>query len=76
MVYSKDFKQLVLNKLAQGMSFCEAAQGFGITLSTIVYWKRLQTAKQPKQRATRKIGREALLQDVAQYPDFYGYERA
>ncbi|MBH5330101.1 IS630 family transposase [Eikenella sp. S3360] len=58
------------------MSCREVAQEFDIALSTIVYWKRPQTAKQPKQRAPRKISKEALLEDIAQYPDSYGYERA
>lgn len=76
MAYSKDFKQLVLSKLAQGMTTREVAQEFGITLSTVVYWKRPQTEKKPQQRTARKISQTALLEDVARYPDAYGHERA
>ena len=76
MAYSKDFKQLVLSKLAQGMTTREVAQEFGIALSTVVYWKRPQTEKKPQQRTARKISQTALLADVARYPDAYGYERA
>ena len=76
MAYSKDFKQLVLSKLAQGMTTREVAQEFGIALSTVVYWKRPQTEKKAQQRTARKISQTALLADVARYPDAYGYERA
>ncbi|WP_193004304.1 IS630 transposase-related protein [Neisseria yangbaofengii] len=77
MAYSEDFKQLVLKKLRQGWTIRRAAKEFGIAISTITLWKRPPAPQTPpKQRKTRKISAQALLEDVERYPDAYCYERA
>ena len=77
MAYSEDFKQLVFKKLRQGWMIRRTAKEFGIAISTITLWTRPPAPKAPpKQRETRKISAQALLEDVARYPDAYCYERA
>ncbi|WP_421522821.1 IS630 transposase-related protein [Neisseria yangbaofengii] len=75
--YSEDFKQLVLKKLRQGWTIRRAAKEFGIAISTVTLWRRPPAPQAPpKQRKTRKISAQALLEDVGRYPDAYCYERA
>ncbi|MFC5920599.1 IS630 transposase-related protein [Neisseria weixii] len=54
-----------------------AAKESGITISTITLWRRPPAPQAPpKQRKTRKISAQALLEDVGRYPDAYCCERA
>lgn len=77
MTYSTDFRQLALQKIEQGLSVRQAAQEMGIVRATLRGWIKNPIPKgYPKQRKCRKISREALLQDVAEYPDAYHDERA
>ena len=77
MTYSTDFRQLALQKIEQGLSARQVAQEMGIVRATLRGWIKNPIPKgYPKQRKCRKISREALLQDVAEYPDAYHDERA
>jgi len=77
MTYSTDFRQLALQKIEQGLSVRQVAQEMGIVRATLRGWIKNPIPKgYPKQRKCRKISREALLQDVAEYPDAYHDERA
>lgn len=77
MTYSTDFRKLALAKLEQGISIRKVARELGISPDTVYKWKKNPVPKgYPEDRKPRKISRQALLQDVAQYPDAYCAERA
>ncbi|MFC5921296.1 IS630 transposase-related protein [Neisseria weixii] len=73
---SEDFKQPVLKKLRQGR-FAEPQKNPAPPFSTITLWRRPPAPQvPPRQRKTRKISAQALLEDVGRYPDAYCCERA
>lgn len=61
---------------AQGMSYAEASEFFGLSKTTLLNWrKKLIPAKGRKKPAT-KIDMKSLALDVKNNPDKYQYERA
>ena len=76
MAYSKDLRKQILKSVAEGMTIRQAAQFYGISTNTITQWKRNGIERKKRQSKPLKVNHEALLKDVADYPDAFQYERA
>ena len=77
MTYSIDFRRQVLMIKAQDkLSFEATAKRFGVGKASVVRWSKRIEAQPTRNKPATKINREALKQDVEQYPDAYQYERA
>lgn len=77
MTYSVDFRKKVFEvKKAQGLTYEATAALFNIGKTTLVRWHNNIMPSQNKGPYPRKISREALKQDIIDYPDSYQYERA
>lgn len=77
MTYSKDMRQLALQKIEAKVPVRQIAQELGIAFSTVQRWKKQPDAKvYPKNRKHRKILLSELQKDVETYPDAYLRERA
>ncbi|MGL4667238.1 MAG: IS630 transposase-related protein [Saezia sp.] len=77
MAYSLDFRQKVLAiKKEQGLTYKQTAQRFDIGQTTLLRWHKRIEIHQCAVPRRRKIDKQALLEDVKQYPDAYQYERA
>ena len=76
MTYSPDFRQKVLQKLAEGLSVRKVAQLFGINFMTVQKWKTTPVPKSQQIHPPKKISKDALLADVQAYPTDFLYERA
>ncbi len=76
-MYSLDFRKrvLALGK-KEDLSIRKLGERFGIASRTIVNWKQRLEPTVKRNKPPTKINHEALLKDVEQYPDAYGYERA
>ena len=68
MTYSTDFRQKVLQKLAEGLSVRKVAQLFGINFMTVQKWKTNPVPKSQQIHPPKKISKNALLADVQAYP--------
>ncbi|WP_296191043.1 MULTISPECIES: IS630 transposase-related protein [unclassified Psychrobacter] len=75
MAYSKDYRQLILNKLEEGYSIRQLAEEYQISTNTIQRWKTFPERKK-RQFTPTKIDDELLRADVAAHPDDYQHERA
>ena len=58
------------------LSDAEVASRFGVGLSTVMRWRQRIEPKLKRVKAPTKIHREALRQEVRDYPEAYPYERA
>lgn len=77
MTYSIDFRKKVLKvKEEEKLSVAETATRFGISLASVVRWRKNVVPKVSRHKAATKIDMEALKKDIATYPDAYQYERA
>ena len=77
MTYSIDFRrQTLLIKAKENLSFDEVAKRFGVSRASIVRWSKRIEAQRTRNKPATKIDKEALKQDVKDYPDAYQYERA
>lgn len=76
MTYSRDLRKQVLKSIANGMGIREASRFYGISLNTIMQWKRNSIETKKRQFKPLKVNDQALRDDVKQYPDAYQYERA
>ena len=76
-MYSLDFRKrvLALGK-KEKLSIRQLGERFGIASRTIVSWNQRLSPILKRKKPPTKISYEALLKDVEQYPDAYGYERA
>ncbi len=75
MAYSKDYRQMILDKLEMGYSYRELVEEYQISATTIQRWKKNPEPKVYK-RVSYKIDNDALIADVKAHPDDYHYERA
>ena len=77
MTYSADFRAQVIKSVKnKDMTIREACTFYDVSKTALQRWLKNPTIKQSRDKAPSKIPNEALLQDVAQYPDDYMYERA
>ena len=77
MTYSADFRTQVIKSVKdKDMSIREACIFYDISKTTLQRWLKNPSIKQTRDKPPSKISNEALLKDVAQYPDDYMYERA
>lgn len=77
MTYSADFRAQVIRSVKnKDMTIREACTFYDVSKTALQRWLKNPTIKQSRDKAPSKIPNEALLQDVAQYPDDYMYERA
>ena len=77
MAHSSDFIELVLRiKEKDKLSYRKAAEKFGVSVNSIINWERGIVPTRVRNATPTKIPNEALLQDVAQYPDDFNRERA
>ncbi len=77
MTYSLDFrKQVLKSKNEDKWSYRKTAKFYSITVKTIQNWEKELIPKTTRNKPPTKIKDEALLQDVADYPDAYHHERA
>ena len=76
MTYSLDMRKQVLKiRREEGLSMAEVAERFGVGVASVMRWsKNIECVK--KRNRSSKIDKEALKQDVEQYPDAYQFERA
>ena len=77
MTYPLAFRQHVLRvKKQENLTYLETAERFRVGIASLMRWaKRIEPCMKRNKPAT-KINRQALEQDVQQYPDAYQYERA
>ncbi|WP_350588512.1 IS630 transposase-related protein [Psychrobacter sp. 78a-MNA-CIBAN-0178] len=75
MAYSKDYRQMILDKLEMGYSYRQLVEEYQISATTIQRWKKNPEPKVYK-RVPYKIDNDALIADVKEHPDDYHYERA
>lgn len=75
MAYSKDYRQMILDKLASGHSYRKLVEEYRLSATTIQRWKK-SIERKKYERKPAKIDAEALMADVQAYPDDYCYERA
>ena len=57
------------------MTFTQASEFYNLSPTTIQKWKKRLIPKISRNTKPYKITDEALLQDIADYPDDYQYER-
>ena len=77
MTYSADFRAQVIKSVKnKDMTIREACTFYSISKTALQRWLKNPAIKQSRDKAPSKIPNETLLQDVAQYPDDYMYERA
>lgn len=76
MAYSKDLRKQILKSITEGMTIRQAAAFYGISTNTITQWKRHGIERKQRQFKPLKINHDALLKDVADYPDAFQSERA
>ena len=77
MTYSADFRTQVIKSVKdKDMSIRQACIFYDISKTTLQRWLKNPSIKQTRDKPPSKIPNEALLKDVAQYPDDYMYERA
>ena len=77
MTYSLDLRKKVLAvRAADHLSLEETASRFHIGKATLMRWLRQLEPKATRERTRPKISDDALLKDVADYPDSYQFERA
>jgi transposase len=76
-LYSFDFRKRVLAiGKKENLSIRKLGERFGIASRTIVSWNQRLSPILKRKKPPTKISYEALLKDVEQYPEAYGYERA
>ncbi len=77
MTYSADFRTQVIKSVKdKDMSIRQACIFYDISKTTLQRWLKNPSIKQTRDKPPSKIPNEALLKDVAQYPDDYMCERA
>ena len=77
MTYSADFRAQVIKSIKDNnMSIRQACSFYDISKTTLQRWLKNPNIKQTRDKPPSKIANEALLRDVAQYPDDYLHERA
>ena len=77
MTYSTDFRAQVIKSVKnKDMSIRQAYTFYNISKTALQRWLKNPSIKQTRDKPPSKIPNEALLKDVAQYPDDYMYERA
>ena len=77
MTYSADFRAQVIKSVKeQGMSIRQACAFYNINNVTVQRWLKDPSIKKTRNKPPTKISNNALLADVANYPDDYMYERA
>jgi transposase len=76
MVYPIEYRRKVLQIMRERkLSIREAAATFQVGTTSLVRWLKCVERK-PSGPRRRKIDKARLVQDVAEYPDAYQYERA
>ncbi|PKH80874.1 IS630 transposase-related protein [Psychrobacter sp. 4Bb] len=77
MTYSADFRAQVIKSVKnKDMTIRQACTFYNVSKTALQRWLKNPSIKQSRDKPPSKIPNEALLQDVAQYPDDYMYERA
>ncbi len=76
MTYPIQFIEKALQKLEDGQSIRQVAKELQISTTTLQHWKKNKIPKNKRNRKPNKIDKQALLEDVAKYPDAYHHERA
>ena len=77
MTYSADFRSQVIKSVKnKDMSIRQACTFYDISKTTLQRWLKNPVIKKTRDKPPSKIPNDALLKDVAQYPDDYMYERA
>ena len=77
MTYSADFRSQVIKSVKnKDMSIRQACTFYDISKTTLQRWLKNPIIKKTRDKPPSKIPNDALLKDVAQYPDDYMYERA
>ena len=76
-MYSICFRrQVLLIREKEGLSINAVSKRFGIASRSVVSWLQRVEPKTKRNKPATKIDMYALVQDIADYPDAYLYERA
>jgi transposase len=76
MAYPVEYRRKVLQIMREkNLSIREASATFQVGTTSLVRWPKCFERK-PSGPRHRKIDKARLMQDVAEYPDAYQYERA
>ena len=75
MAYSKDYRQMILDKLDEGYSYRELAEEYQISTTTIQRWKK-NIERKAYVYTVYKVDSDRLKADVELYPDAYQIVRA
>ena len=77
MTYSADFRAQVIKSVQnKDMSIRQACTFYNVSKTALQRWLKNPSIKKTRDKPPSKIPNEALLKDVAQYPDDCMYERA
>jgi transposase len=77
MSYSLDFRKQVFKiKSEEQLSAAAVSKRFGISVRTVLRWKKRLEPKLTRNKPATKIDMDALKKHVEDYPDAYQYERA
>lgn len=77
MTYSIDFRRKVLSvREKEDLTIAEVASRFCVGVASVVRWLKRPEPRRTRNKPATKIDRQALAQDVRDYPDAYQYERA
>lgn len=75
MTYPVHFRKKVL-KEADSYGVVVTAKKYGLSTRSINEWKKRLVPKKTRKRTGHKVCKEALLRDVATFPDSFIHERA
>lgn len=76
MTYPIQFRKKMMRLHECGMKYEEIEKMYLVSIRTLARWKKDILPKSKRNRSWKKINKEALIEDIKNYPDSYGYERA
>jgi len=76
MTYPIQFRKKIMKLHDAGMKYEEIEKKYLVSIRTLSRWRKEIIPKSTRNTPWRKINKEALIEDIAKYPDSYGYERA
>ena len=72
MTFPLKFRQHVLAiRQKEQLTFAQTAERFGVGIASVMRWAKNPQPKTTRHKAPSRIHSEALLQDVAEYPDAF-----
>lgn len=76
MTYPIQFRKKVIKLHTDGIKYEDLSFRFGISIRTLSRWKKRIEPEKTRNKPWKKLNKEAVIEDIKQFPDSYGYERA